>query len=137
MPRRKKKSSAPLAPILGVFLVTVAAVLAGYFVLVKDTGGAIASDPNLTELDSVSFSANSQSLRGNTYRLSGTVAEKVAWDELTGELLSVESESGLPIPVLIPAELGNTEVIEKGQSFVFKVQIDRRGIAIAEAIEKS
>lgn len=84
-----------------------------------------------------SYLAESTTLRGNTYRLSGAVLNSIAWSPAEGRLISVQPEgSESPIPLVIPAGLGETN-IQKGQRFHFLVEVRENGILYATGLTKS
>src|SRR5271156_441229 len=102
MPRRASSSANP-AWILAIVIFVVASMAGGYFLY------NTASDPyrTLTELDTDAYLQNSNSLRGNTYKLRGTIADSLAWSQSEGRLFSVEVEKSTGsdmIPLLIPPE---------------------------------
>lgn len=83
------------------------------------------------------YLSTSTSLRGNTYRLSGAVLNSIAWSPEEGRLISVQPKnSDSPIPVVIPASLGETN-IQKGQRFHFLVEVRESGILHAKELTKS
>ena len=80
---------------------------------------------------------SSTTLRGNKYRLSGAVLNSIAWSPSEGRLLSVEPNgSESPIPVMVPASLGETN-IQKGQRFHFLVEVREGGVVYATELTKS
>ena len=134
MPRRAS-SSVPLVWIVAGVLILAAVVTGIYFVTHK------VSDPyrTLSALDVKAYLDNSNSLRGNVYKLTGTVGAQLAWTRLEGRLFSVETDDGPgggdPEPLLIPAELNHINV-QKGQRFIFQVEVIDKGILRAKAINK-
>jgi hypothetical protein len=83
------------------------------------------------------YLATSTSLRGNTYRLTGAVLNSIAWSPSEGRLISVQpNNSNSPIPLVIPADLGETN-IQKGQRFHFLVEVRDRGVVYAIELTKS
>ena len=120
--------------ILGVVLLIGAAIGAGYFVVGK------VNDPYRTipVLSVPAYLENSNSLRGNTYKVTGTIWSSLAWSPTVGRLFSVEVESPTGadvVPVLIPAELNHVN-IQKGQRFIFKIEVDDQGILLAKELGK-
>lgn len=84
------------------------------------------------------YLATSSSLRGNSYRLTGAVLNSIAWSPQSGRLISVEpAGSDSPIPVVVPAELGDKANIQKGQRFHFLVEVRENGIVYAKDLTKS
>jgi hypothetical protein len=109
----------------------LAALAVGYFLFGR------ASDPyrTLTPLPVQDYLQNSNSLRGNVYKLDAVVSQSLQWSPTVGRLFSVEA-SGEVLPVLVPPEF-NSVNIEKGQRFFFKVEVGDRGILRADDVKKS
>jgi hypothetical protein len=88
----------------------------------------------LSELSVADFKQNANSLSGNEYRLTGKIREKLKWTPDQGQLiwLSVDQgESGKGnIPIKIPAHIDKVN-LERGQTYTFKVEINRKGLPIA------
>jgi hypothetical protein len=132
MPRRASSS----VPVTWIFIgvLSLAAAVAGIFLLTHKVG-----DPyrTLSPFDVKAYLENSNSLRGNAYKLNGTVAAQLAWSRSQGRLFSVETEAdgGEPVPLLIPAELNHINV-QKGQRFIFQVEVIEKGILVAKTISK-
>ncbi len=83
------------------------------------------------------YLTTSSSLRGNAYRLNGTVLNSIAWSPQSGRLISVEpAGSDSPVPIVVPAELGETN-IQKGQRSHFLVEVRENGILYAKDLTKS
>jgi hypothetical protein len=116
--------------LLAVGLV-VAALAGGYFLFGRT------SDPyrTLTPLPIPDYLQNSNSLRGNVYKLDATVGQSLAWSPTVGRLFSVEA-NGEVLPVLVPPQF-NSVNIERGQRFYFKVEVGDHGILHAQDVKKS
>lgn len=115
---------------LAVLLLLIAG--GGYFL-----GGSGAPYRTAPEFPVEEYLANSSSLRGNSYRLTGAVLNSIAWSQESGRLISVEpTGSDSPIPVVVPAELGEVN-IQKGQRFHFLVEVREKGILYARDLTKS
>lgn len=83
------------------------------------------------------YLATSSTLRGNTYRLTGSVLNSIAWSPDQGRLISVQPQnSDSPIPIVVPASLGETN-IQKGQRFHFLVEVRDGGVLYAAELTKS
>jgi hypothetical protein len=83
------------------------------------------------------YLATSTSLRGNTYRLTGAGLNSIAWSPAEGRLISVQpNNSDSPIPLVIPAGLGETN-IQKGQRFHFLVEVRDSGVVYVTELTKS
>jgi hypothetical protein len=130
---RRARSTPPaglLIAALAVLLLLIA--IGGYFL--GATGAPYRTAP---EFPVEEYLANSSSLRGNSYRLTGAVLNSIAWSPESGRLISVEpTGSDSPIPVVVPAELGEVN-IQKGQRFHFLVEVREKGILYAKDLTKS
>ena len=93
MARRASSSAHPVWMLIAAALV-VAAVAGGYLLFGK------ASDPfgRLSPLPVADYLQNSNSLRGNIYKIEGTVAQSLQWSP-NGRLFSVEVGADV-LPVL-------------------------------------
>lgn len=113
-----------------VAVVAVAAIAGGW--ALKGT----VSDPfrALTAFPAQDYLQNSNSLRGNEYKLDGVVGEQLAFFN-NARLISVEV-NGEPVPILIPAELRDLNV-QKGQRLLFKVKVGDKGQVTAVAVKKA
>lgn len=99
------------------------------------TGGEKGSARTLDFLDVPSYMDNANSLRGNTYQLSGIVAESLVWSKDAGRLIAVEVDDNI-VPVLIAPEF-NALNIQKQQKLVFTVEVDEKGILRAKKVTKA
>jgi hypothetical protein len=134
MPRRASSSTSPVW-ILAAAVLLIASVAGGYFLYNN------VSDPyrTLSVLDVGSYLENSNSLRGNTYKISGTIANSLSWSPTVGRLFSVDVESnsgGDVLPLLIPAEFNQVN-IQKGQKFNFEIEVGDKGLLKAKGIKKA
>jgi hypothetical protein len=115
-------------------------MLAALLVLAALGGGYVlfgkASDPyrTLTPLPVPDYLQNSNSLRGNVYKLEATVSESLQWSP-TIRLFSVEA-GGEMLPVLVPPQF-NSVNIERGQRFFFKLEVGDHGILLVQDVKKS
>lgn len=130
---RRARSTPPagllVAALAGLLLLIA---IGGYFL--GATGAPYRTAP---EFPVEEYLANSSSLRGNSYRLTGAVLNSIAWSPESGRLISVEpTGSDSPIPVVVPAELGEVN-IQKGQRFHFLVEVREKGILYAKDLTKS
>ncbi len=108
--------------------------MGGYFLYAR------ANDPyrTLAPLDVPVYLENSNSLKGNTYKIEGTILNSLAWSAEAGRLFSVEVQSGsdaAPLPVLIPVQFNHVN-IQKGQRFFFKIEVDEKGILKVRDLRK-
>jgi hypothetical protein len=117
-----------------VALLAGGAIAAGYFVFSR------ASDPYRT-MQSLSVPAyldNANSLRGNTYRVGGTVWDSLGWSPAAGRMYAIEvgeAKPTDPLPILVPAALNHVN-LQKGQRFVFQVEVGEGGILIVRDLKK-
>ena len=135
MPRRAK-SGLNIGQILIGFIILGAVVGGGWFFLAHG-GDPYATTPTL---DVNEYRDRSASLEGNTYKLTGTVQEQLDRSEDQGRLLHVtikkeDGSLGDPVGIQIPASL-DTQNIQKGQDFLFVVEVSRMGMLTATAVEK-
>jgi len=134
MARRANFSISPVW-IIGLILLIIAAIEVGYILLRK------INNPyrTTTTLNVPAYLENSNSLRGNTYKVIGTIWNSLAWSPTAGRLFSVEIETtaGVSVlPVLIPAQF-NYVTIEKGQRFIFQIEVDEKGILKTKDLSKA
>jgi hypothetical protein len=109
-----------------MWLIAAAVVLAvaiGAVLMLKDT----VSDPfrALPPFPVKEYMENSNSLRGNVYRVDCVIGEQLNYAQ-GSRLFSVEI-SGEPVSLVIPVELRDIN-IQKGQRFLFKVEVGNKGI---------
>ena len=130
MARRASSSAHPVWMLLAVALV-IAALAGGYFLFGRS------SDPyrTLTPLPIPDYLQNSNSLRGNVYKLDAVIGQSLQWSPTVGRLFSVET-NGEVLPVLVPPQF-NSVNIEKGQRFNIKVEVGDHGILRAQDVKKS
>ena len=120
--------------IIVVILLVVGAIEVGYYLLGK------VNNPyrTLTPLNVGAYLENSNSLRGNTYKVTGTIWNSLAWSPTAGRLFSIEVEAAAGVnvlPLLIPAKF-NYISIEKGQRFLFQIEVNEKGILTAKDLSK-
>jgi hypothetical protein len=130
MARRASSSTHPAWILIAVGLV-LAAIAGGYFLFGK------ASDPyrTLSPLPVADYLQNSNSLRGNVYKIEGSVLQSLQWSPTGGRLFSIEVGNDV-LPVLIPPGF-NSVNIERGQRFNFKIEVGDRGVLLALDVKKS
>lgn len=133
MPRR---ASSKLNPgwFVAVALLVGAAIAGGYLFMSK------VNDPyrTINTLDVLTYLENANSLRGNTYRISGTVWNSLGWSPTTGRLFAVEVGVGKPgdlLPLLVPAALNHVN-LQKGQRFTFEVEVIEGGVLRVKSLRK-
>lgn len=132
MPRRARS-----VPKTGWLFAGLAAVLllvaaGGYFLGSGRTPYRTAPEFPLEE-----YLASSGTLRGNIYRVEGSVLNAIAWSPEDGRLISVQpSGARSPVPIVLPPNLPEANV-QKGQRFHFMIEVRDNGILYATAMTKS
>ncbi len=132
MARRSRSSFNPLWLIAGGVAILVVVAGGGYFL--NQT-----SDPYRTAepLEISSYLENSNSLRGNIYRLKGEVLNVLAVSITEGKLISVGVDATDDVvPIIIPASLNRIN-IQKGQKFIFLIEVSDKGILRAKELTKA
>ena len=132
MPRRASSRTHP------VWLVVALILLAGAL-----GGGAYLwntlSDPyrTLSPIDIPTYLSDANSLRGNVYKLTGTIDGQLGWSPTQGRLFSVisDDEKTDVLPLLIPPEFNNIN-IQTDQRFSFKIEVGDKGILKAADMKK-
>lgn len=110
-------------------VVAIAAIVGGW--ALKGT----VSDPfrALARFPAAEYMQNSNSLRGNVYKLEGVVAEQLHYSK-SARLIAVEVD-GEPVSLIVPAELRDVN-IQKGQRLLFKVEVGDKGVLKALGVKK-
>ena len=131
---RRASFSIHRAWIVVVIFLIIGAIAVGYLLLRK------INNPyrTLAPLNVAAYLDNSNSLRGNTYKVTGTVWNSLGWSPTAGRLFSIEVDTGAGLnvlPILIPSQF-NYVTIEKGQRFIFRVEIDENGILKTKELNK-
>jgi len=132
MARRKKSSIQPGWIILAAVLVVGAFFGSRLFL----TAGG---DPYRTvaQLDVASYMENANSLRGNIYKVEGEVSNALAWSPTDGRLFAVDVKDGTDtIPVLVTTEFNEIN-IQKGQKFIFVIEVDEKGLLRTKKLSKA
>ena len=133
MARRASTSPPPLRIVLAL-AVALAAMVGGWLVYGR------VSDPyrTMAPLPVADYLENANSLRGNVYKLNATIAKSLEWSATAGRLFSVETDGGREtemLPVLVPPEFNHVN-IERGQRFIFKIEVGEKGILRARDVRK-
>jgi hypothetical protein len=127
---RRASSSAHPVWVLIAFALVLAAIVGGSFLHRR------VSDPyrTMTTLPVQDYLQNSNSLRGNVYKLDATIAASLEWSP-AGRLFSVDVSSGDILPVLVPAEFNHVNM-ERGQRYYFKIEVGEKGVLRAQDVKK-
>jgi hypothetical protein len=135
MPRRAHRKISPLLIIGLVVLV----IVGGFGIYILSTRG---NDPyrSAAELNVQDYLLNANSLRGNVYKVTGTVQNQLSWNAAKGRLISVETQAetggGDFIALVVPPDFNDIN-IQKGQTFQFKLIVGDRGILTVQELKKS
>lgn len=132
MARRGKKSIKPIWIIAGAALIICAFLGAQLFMNAT-------SEPfrTVAPLDVSSYLENANSLRSNVYKLEGEVSNALAWSPSAGRLIAVSVDDGKEIlPVLVTTKFNQIN-IQKGQKFIFLLEVDERGILRTKDLTKA
>jgi hypothetical protein len=129
---RRASSSAHSSWILITFVLSLGAGAGGYVLFNR------VSDPyrTMSKLPTEDYLTNSNSLRGNTYKLEAVIAGSIDWSPTAGRLFSVECEGSGLLAILVPPQFSNLN-IERGQRYLFKIVIGDKGILSALDVKKS
>jgi hypothetical protein len=130
--RRSKKSRLPLGIIIAIVLI-LAAFLGSRFFLTTT------SQPfrTATPLDVQTYLENANSLRGNVYKLEGEVLNSLGWSASKGRLIAVGVDNGRQVvPVLVTTDFSHIN-IQRGQRFIFLLEVDDKGILRTKDMTKS
>lgn len=128
---RRRKSPRQFGWIPALFAASILLVAALYLLANKDT----TQSRTTPALDLESYLANANSLRGNVYKLKGTVSESIAWSPESGRLIAVETDGGI-VPVLVTPEFSSMN-IQKEQKLDFVLEVDEKGILRTRKVSKS
>jgi len=126
-------------------IIGIAAAIAGFFVMAfllyrivaQGGGGSGGGYSSAVPLSVAEYLKNANSLRGNVYRVTGTIEERLKWTPDRGRLVSLDVENGAtfsPVPVLIPQEFSHVN-IDRGATMGFVVKVGRDGLLVAESVD--
>jgi len=128
--RSQSNSKSHLAVYIIIGVAVIAALITGKFILDKRSQHF----SELSDLSAADLKGGGTSLSGNKYRISGKITNRRNLSGDRGILISVTTEKDEknlgPIPVYIPRGLLKIN-LERGQSYTFKVEIDREGLPVA------
>jgi hypothetical protein len=131
MARRASSSAHPIWLLLAALLV-LGAIGGGWLLFgrVSDPYRTVATLPVKDYLE------NANSLRGNVYKVDATVLRQIEWSPTAGRLFSVDAPGGEVLPILVPPQFGSVN-IERGQRFLFKIEVGEKGILRAQDVKKA
>ena len=113
MARRASSSAHPVWIVVALML-AIGAIAGGYSPL--QSREAIRTDHDTAAVDD--YLENSNSLRGNVYKLDATISQSLDWSPTGGRLFSVEVGADV-LPILVPASFNHFN-LERGQRFLFQ-----------------
>ena len=121
MTRRSKKSRLPLGIVVAIVLILAAFVGSRFLIT--------------TTLQT--YLENANSLRGNVYKIQGEVLNSLGWSPTKGRLIAVGVDGGKQvIPVLVTTSFSHIN-IQRGQRFVFLLEVGDEGIVRTKDMTKS
>lgn len=133
---RRAKSGIKLTHII-LALIALVAIAGGGWVALNHSNDEFAG---VTHLDVRDYYENANSLRGNVYKFTGTVDKLIKWSPDEGRLFSIiakneEGDVSDPVGVLIP-EAFSGENLQRGDEFIFQIEVGREGILIVQDMLK-
>ncbi len=132
MARRGKNSVKPLW--IGIALALIVLAFLGSRLFTSSV-----SDPYRTipTLDSKAYLDNANSLRGNVYKVEGEIVNSLALSPSEGRLFSVSvGDDNNVLPVLVTKNFNEVN-IQKGQKFIFLLEVDDKGILRTKKLNKA
>ena len=132
MARRGKKSRLPLGIVVAIVLVVAAFLGSRFFITTSSQPFRTA-----TPLDVKTYLENANSLRGNVYKIQGEVLNSLGWSPTKGRLIAVGVDNGTQVvPVLVTTDFSHIN-IQRGQRFIFLLEVDDKGILRTKDMTKS
>ncbi len=120
---RRAQSGLKPAHLISMLALVGGLIAGGWSLLNRGT------DPmtGLSELSTEEYLESSNALSGNTYKIEGTIDNRLDSWKGSDRLFSVQvSEGGTLVPVLVPSTLEAN--IQRGQRYVFKVRVLETGV---------
>jgi hypothetical protein len=129
--RRSSRTGLTIGIIAAVVLIAAAFIGSRLFV-------SASSQPfrTVSPLDVKTYLENANSLRGNVYKIEGEVVNSLGWSPSKGRLIAVEVENNEVVPVLVTTDFSHIN-IQKGQRFIFLLEVDDKGILRTKDMTKS
>ena len=132
MARRGKSSRLTLGIIIALLLILAAFIGSRLFVTASSDSFRTVSSLNVR-----TYLENANSLRGNVYKIEGEVMNSLGWSPTQGRLIAVGVENGKDVvPVLVTPNFNHIN-IQKGQRFIFLLEVDNKGILRTKDMTKS
>lgn len=127
-----RRASSSVNPMWLIAAAIVLAVAVGAVLFLKDT----VSDPfrALPPFPVKEYMENSNSLRGNVYRVDCVIGDQLHYTQ--GARLFTVEINGEPVSLVVPVELREINV-QKGQRFLFKVEVGNKGVLKALEARKA
>ena len=120
---------------LHIWLIAVAVLLVfgiGAFYFSQSGNQSFRTSP---VLDAATYATAADSLVGNTYKVEGTVDNLLDWSPSQGRLISIRlSREDRLLPLVVTKEFNSTN-IQKGQSYLFLVEVKPKGILYTKALK--
>ena len=131
MARRSRTTGLTVGIIAAVLLIVAAFIGSRLFVSAN-------SQPfrTISLLDVKTYLENANSLRGNVYKIEGEVVNSLGWSPSKGRLIAVEVDNNEVVPVLVTTDFSHIN-IQKGQRFIFLLEVDDKGILRTKDMTKS
>ena len=132
MARRSKSSRLTWGIIIACLLILAAFIGSRLFI-------TSTTEPfrTISSLDVRTYLENANSLRGNVYKIEGEVVNSLAWSPSKGRLIAIKVEEGNEVvPVLVTTSFNEIN-IQKGQKFIFLLEVDDKGILRTKDMTKS
>lgn len=134
MARRANSNVQPrwIIPVIAAIVVAV-----GLGIFWQNQGG----EPFRTvpTLDVADYLNNANSLQGNVYKVKGVINQSLGHSHAKGRLFSVEVTNGSEdeiLPILVPPDLSYLN-LQKGQRYIFQIEVNDQGILCAKDMRKS
>lgn len=121
---------------IGIAIIVVAAAVGVAFFKFGQKADPFSSIPSLSMSD---YFENANGLQGNSYKIEGTIQNSLFSSKDKGRLITISvdnSSGGDVIPVLIPPTLNQFE-IQRGNRIHVKVTVEKNGLLIVQAIDKT
>ncbi len=132
MARRSKSSFKPIWFAAAGILIVAAFIGSQFFITAT-------SEPfrTIAPLDVRAYRDNSNSLRGNVYKIEGEVLNALARSPNEGRLIAVGVDGGADVlPVLVTTKFNHLN-IQKGQRYIFLLEVDEKGILRTKDLSKA